>query len=265
VDQAEETLGVFLAPTGTLTGQLNKFNAKIQQWTEKLAAGRLSKSEMWTAVQSTILRTLAYPLPAINVTRPDWDKTLGPLLTTVLPRLGVCRQFPRAMVFAPTKYFGLGFRHLHTDQEIQRLKDLVFHTANDTITGRLYRASLELMHIELGSFLPLHRLSLELLGSLVTDSLIKSTWEFMSEHGLSLTADIKVELPRQDDCYLLPALQAYISDLNHLGIVNRCRLFLKALFLSDIVDGTGYEILQAAWNGDRVLGQHRLPSWPNQA
>jgi hypothetical protein len=87
----------------------------------------------------------------------------------------------------------------------------------------------------------------------------------MAEHGLSLTTDIKVELPRQDDCYLLPALQAHISDLNHLGIVNRCRLFLKALFLSDIVDGTGYEILQAAWNGDRVLGQHRLPSWPNQA
>jgi hypothetical protein len=169
VDQAEETLGVFLAPTGTLTGQLNKFNAKIQQWTEKLAAGRLSKSEMWTAVQSTILRTLAYPLPAINVTRQDWDKTLGPLLTTVLPRLGVCRHFPRAMVFAPTKYFGLGFRHLHTDQEIQRLKDLVFHTANDTITGRLYRASLELMHIELGSFLPLHRHSLELFSSFVTE------------------------------------------------------------------------------------------------
>jgi len=134
VDQAEETLGVFLAPTGTLTGQLNKFNAKIQQWTEKLAAGRLSKSEMWTAVQSTILRTLAYPLPAINVTRQDWDKTLGPLLTTVLPRLGVCRHFPRAM-----------------------------------ITGRLYRASLELMHIELGSFLPLHRHSLELFSSFVTE------------------------------------------------------------------------------------------------
>ena len=78
VDQTEETLGVFLAPTGTLTGQLNKFKAKIQQWTEQMAAGRLSKSEMWTAVQSTILRTLAYPLLAIKVTIQDWDKILGP-------------------------------------------------------------------------------------------------------------------------------------------------------------------------------------------
>ena len=138
---------------------LKNLQKKIQQWSEHIAAGRLSKSEMWMAVQSTILRTLAYPLPALNLSKKEWDGILSPLLATVLPRLGICRHFPRAMVFAPVKVFGLGFQHLYTIQEITRMKDLVYHTATNMITGRLYRASLELLHIELGSFLPLHCIS----------------------------------------------------------------------------------------------------------
>jgi len=39
VDKAEETLGVYLAPTGSMEGQINKFQQKIQQWTEHIAAG----------------------------------------------------------------------------------------------------------------------------------------------------------------------------------------------------------------------------------
>jgi hypothetical protein len=176
---------------------------------------------MWTAVQSTIFRTLAYPLPALNLSKKEWDGIMSPLLATVLPRLGICRHFPRAMVFAPVKVFGLGFQHLYMLQVITRMKDLVYHTANNMITGRLYRASLELLHVELGSFLPLHCISFSIFGILVTPSLIKSTWEFISNFGgLSLNTDIKLNPPRQDDCYLLPALQSMISETEELLAVN---------------------------------------------
>jgi hypothetical protein len=220
---------------------------------------------MWTAVQSTIFRTLAYPLPALNLSKKEWDGIMSPLLATVLPCLGICRHFPRAMVFAPVKVFGLGFQHLHTLQEITRMKDVVYHTANNTITGRLYRASLELLHIELGSFLPLHCISFSIFGILATPSLIKSTWEFMSTLGLSLNTDIKLNPPRQDDCYLLPALQSVIAETEELLAVNRCWLFLKALFLSDIVNGSGTEILAAAWNGERIICSQKSENWPNQS
>jgi hypothetical protein len=190
---------------------------------------------------------------------------MSPLLATVLPCLGICRHFPRAMVFAPVKVFGLGFQHLHTLQEITRMKDVVYHTANNTITGRLYRASLELLHIELGSFLPLHCISFSIFGILATPSLIKSTWEFMSTLGLSLNTDIKLNPPRQDDCYLLPALQSVIAETEELLAVNRCWLFLKALFLSDIVNGSGTEILAAAWNGERIICSQKSENWPNQS
>jgi hypothetical protein len=44
---------------------------------------------------------------------------------------------------------GLNFLHIFTLQEIFRLKDIIFHTANDTLTGLLYTSSLELMLVNL--------------------------------------------------------------------------------------------------------------------
>jgi hypothetical protein len=48
---------------------------------------------------------------------------MRPLLLYCLPALGICRNFPRALVFGPMEYSGLGFKHLFTDQEIARLQD----------------------------------------------------------------------------------------------------------------------------------------------
>ncbi len=107
VDQAEETLGIYLAPSGSKEGQISKLLGKVQQWNEHISDGRLTKLEIWSAVQSTILRTLAYPLPALHLSRKEWDSILSPLMGTVLPRLGICRTFPRAMVFAPLSFLVL--------------------------------------------------------------------------------------------------------------------------------------------------------------
>jgi hypothetical protein len=252
-DDAAETLGIFLAPSGSRTGQIAKLQGKVLEWVKHISSGRLSKAEMWTAVQSTILRTLSYPLPAVTLTKQEWEAILSPLLRCVLPRLGICRNFPRALVHAPSKFFGLDFKHLYTVQEITRLQGIIIHTANGTITGRLYRASFELLLIEIGSFLPLHLQDFETVGHLATDSLMKSTWEFLTDHNLQLITDLKVDLPRQDDCYLLTNIIPLIEDFDHLTQINRCQLYLRVIFLSDVVDGSGKELLAAAWNGERIL------------
>jgi hypothetical protein len=101
---------------------------------------------------------------------------MQPILQYGLPALGVCRNFPRDVVFAPQKYMGLGFKHLHTIQEITRLKDMLLHKFTNSITGELYRTSIELLIIELGISVNFRRLDYTSLHHLVTDSLVKSSW-----------------------------------------------------------------------------------------
>lgn len=62
---------------------------------------------------------------------------MAPVLRYCLPALGICRNFPRKLVFSTLDYMGIGIQHLFTLQEAVRLKDLVIHTFKDTLTGKL--------------------------------------------------------------------------------------------------------------------------------
>jgi len=42
-------------------------------------------------------------------------------------------------------------------------------------------------------------------------------------------------------------LRSVVESPEHSSLINKCRLYLWALFLSDIVDGSGQAILEDAW------------------
>jgi hypothetical protein len=134
VDIAQETLGIFMAPSGSVEGEILKLQSVIDTWVQKLSFGKLSRQDMWTALNSTIYRMLSYPLPALNLTYQQWESLLKPLLKFALPSLGVCHHYPRSLVFALEGVFGIGLPHLYTCQEIARLKDMILHTTNNTTT-----------------------------------------------------------------------------------------------------------------------------------
>ncbi len=77
---------------------------------------------------------------------------------------------------------GLGLRHLHTTQELIRLKDLIAHNFQQTDTGKLYKTSLETLYIELGLGTDLDLIPLDIIHSLASNSLVKSTCLFVRQH-----------------------------------------------------------------------------------
>jgi hypothetical protein len=101
-----------------------------------------------------------------------------PLLSFVLLRLGVCRNFPRAIIFAPLAWFGMGIKHLFTMQEITQLKELIHHISTQSVTGQLYSASWELLHIELGSHSIIPKEHFALYEALPVTFNVKNSWDF---------------------------------------------------------------------------------------
>jgi hypothetical protein len=140
------------------------------KWADNMHTGKISRDEAWLAITSTIWRMLTYRLPSLNLTKAQCEDIMAPVLLYGLPAMGVRRNFPRKMVFAPVKYMGLGFKHLYTLQEIARLKH--------TTTGRLYVTSIELLILEIGTGTSLHNIPFPTVSYLATNSLVKSTWPF---------------------------------------------------------------------------------------
>jgi hypothetical protein len=140
-NHAEETLGVWIAPDGNTNTQVKKLLDKALQWADQMRTGVIRKDETWLALHSTIWRTLSYPLNAVNITKAHWEKIMSPIINFALPTMGVCRNFPRDLVFSSYKFAGIGIRHLHTLQEIARLTDILHHTYINSTTGLLYHTS----------------------------------------------------------------------------------------------------------------------------
>jgi len=116
--EAQETLGIYLAPDGNTKKKYGKMLTLATEWADKMRTGRLSKADSWLAIMSTIMRTLAYPLSALNLTEAQYDDLLRPIVMYGLPAMGICRHFARDIVFAPKLYRGTGLKHLYIQQEI---------------------------------------------------------------------------------------------------------------------------------------------------
>jgi hypothetical protein len=134
-----------------------------------------------------------------------------------------------------------------------RLCNIVQHTHQSSIAGLLYLRSLELLYTELGTVSPLHSIDFKKWSALTTDSLIKSSWKFLWSNQLELHTSLKKEGERTGDLPIMEGITTEAMSLEELLAINKCRLYLRACFLSDITDGSGEQLLQEAWTGDRPL------------
>jgi len=222
------------------------------------------RADAWLAIQSTIWCTLSYPLPAINLLKTQCKLMMKPILTYGLPAMGICRNFPRTLVFAPKKVLGLDFKHLFMEQEIYRIKDIILYMHLRATTGKLYRTSFEILFIELGLGTNLSKISKESIAGLATLSLATSSLLFLSQHKLVLKHDIKLKIPRQGDSILMSQFLHHNISIPDLARLNRCRLHLQAYFLSDITTRDGIYISDPAWFGEAQFNPIKAQFWPRQ-
>jgi hypothetical protein len=159
-------------------------------------------------------------------------------------------------------YMGLNIQHLFTIQEIVRAKDMIFHSFNDTLTGRLYMTSLELFFLELG-FIPTHfTYDIATLDRLTTNSHVKSTMIFLWQHNIILRHSIAIKPLRENDLCIMSTLFDLQIPGNELLACNHCRLYLRACMLSELSNGDGTLLQDDAWLGIPLLTDHKDKSWP---
>ena len=213
------------------------------------------------------MRTLAYPLPALNLSEPECIKIMKPVLDASLAKTRVSRHFPQSVIYGPKQEKGLGYSDLFLQQGLSHISIIQQHLNTKTITGSFLRNSIELMKIEIGLGYNLFSLDFEVYGTYATDCWIKSTWAFSYIHHINIkeTVTSNVILRRQNDAYIMEAitnLQRYgKAELNH---INRCRLYLQVTALSNITTACGQYFTHSAYHCsyDSTIPHHY--DWPVQ-
>ena len=124
---------------------------KVKEWTEELRPHFLKRYDVFPVLKTTILKSLEYPSALSTLSYDQWTDVMKPVLRVCLPKAGVCRNFPREMVYAPLNYQGLGIPHPFSTQLFHHLDMLLRHPANATQTGTYLHAVMESHQLETGT------------------------------------------------------------------------------------------------------------------
>jgi hypothetical protein len=98
------------------------------------------------------MKMIEYPLLALTLTERQCSNIMVLiLLMSSLPACGICRSFPRDIVFVPTKFQGVGLKNIYITMGLLRIDLILASEGNaNSITGGLVRTSIEATKLELG-------------------------------------------------------------------------------------------------------------------
>jgi hypothetical protein len=212
------------------------------------------------------MKTLEYPLAAITLTKLQWDYILSPTITATLPRAGFVRTIKRDLVYGPEGTMGMEIRHPHVLQFLRQLGTVMHQMQHPTmITPQLMITTLEQVMLEVG------------IGGMLADILWDHVREYMTElwwRGLLVYLH-QHEIHLHTPVGLLPTNTTQDSFLVSLFIqrgyrkadlrkLNECRMFLRVVCVSDLVDMAGRRTESWAWDGTPPTVQYGATdySWP---
>jgi hypothetical protein len=102
------------------------------------------------AYNAFYIPSMGYGTPVTTLLKKDCEEIQRPVVNAILPKMGIARTEPRAVVFGTAQYGVLGLTHLAALQGHTRLQYLLGHLRCGDATGRLMRMLLEYTQLECG-------------------------------------------------------------------------------------------------------------------
>jgi hypothetical protein len=263
---ASKTLGVFIAPDSNRKAQMEYMQNKAKDFASEMRIkGPKTKNDHWIDLVHTIRKTMDYPMAATQLKEREWDDIMSTLHKAALPRCGLVRTFPHAVLYGPKKFQGSGQEHPYFKQEILHIYELVKEINRKTQQGIQYRITVEQLKIEQGYPGNWTDAPYPLLSSGTTYSLIQTIWKFCYSWSISIQDNFgSIPLSRVDDEFLMPSFVMARYGKSDLKTLNECRLYLHAITLADISTIKGDTLTEQAYNGKRADQHLHNLEWPRQ-
>ena len=261
---AKEMLGVFLAPNGDSTAQIAHMKKKSNTWASHIKSGNLATDVAWTALTTTILKSLEYPLAATSLSKQQIKSIVYPALGAGLQASGICRNFPRAVLYGPLRYQGLNLQNLYHTQSIRHIKDIVDQTWRDTPSAKLLLANIEGIKLDAGIGGSIFKRGVPLTWLTSNNLWVTETLKFCQTYDITFAepgASLKTK--RENDSFLMEGFIAARASLTELKALNRCRIYMQVTTVSDISNGEGTKLHKNVFNRKK-LGRRDTHVWPIQ-
>ena len=240
---SERYLGVRVGITGSMADEWD-YRMKQSIAFSEVVKTIASRKEAVVAYRSYYRPKFEYPLPVTTMSKTQLDSIERPSITALLSTMGYNRNFPRAVVFGPVQYGGIGLKSLYSQQGYLGIKWFIKTVREESRVTELLRTLVFTTQLEAG--IGTHILSSSVHRKRILQYLTP-TWlthiiTFLEEHGLNLLLDNQwgwlPNLQRQEDAYLMDIFlrKTPYYTVSELRSINRVRIFLQAYSRSCITD-----------------------------
>jgi hypothetical protein len=250
VSDSYKLLGVNIAFDGGSDAQSKLFHKKCENLAVAFNRCRLSAEDTQQGYRSIFLPGAKYGLAACSIPILNLKKSQQIITRAVLPKLGYNRHFPTPVVYAPTKFGGIGLQDMAIEQGIAHATFVIGHLrANTDIATSLY--------ILLESHMVMTGTTISPLQDTTTYNHVAAPWldtlrSFLHRTNSHITTpNLRCpSLLRTNDQSIMNVAITLGLTTNQLDQVNRCRIWLQVITLAEITDIDGVEILTCAIHGN---------------
>jgi hypothetical protein len=168
-----------------------------------------------------------------------------------LSKSGVNPHLPRDLVFGDITQQGLGFPDLYVHQGSYKVARFIKFISNmKHITRSLMQISYELLIIKTGCMNPFD-MDYPWFQKMVSRSYLTSLWEFVFKYQIEIRCNRQgAQPPRLNDDTIMSKVINQIEG-RELYLFNMCRLWIRMMWMSDIMSMDGEYISWAAEGGIR--------------
>ena len=176
-------------------------------------------------------------------------------MSIIIPRCGFNRHTKQAILYGPLELGGASFRPLYMQQGIGQTTLFLRHWRKNSVAGKLLQIALRWFQVQAGVSYPILQQVSSPLPQLES-KWIASLRTFLHSIGASIWVDNPgiPKLQRMHDVVLMDVIQssARFTD-QEIRKLNYCRLYLKAVTLSDITTVSGTSLDSSKLTGEISL------------
>ena len=265
VSESIKGLGIYFNPLGCWKHQYEDLFGKVETWCNIIRTSSLSPHEVYVGATTGIARTIHYGLPLTSFSKKQCNSIDTAFYGTILPRMKMNRHLPKAYRYAPKRYHGLGLPQTIITQYIAKVKRLIFHMNQNTELGISMVSLMETFHLSMGVHTPIFELEYDKFHFLLESCWMKDIWCISSKYKIQICGSYTTpQLQRAGDFSIMEKLvRSNKFTQNELLQINRIRVFLQVLFMSDVTNVSGTHLRQEMVKMQRNSRKSRW-EWPYQ-
>ena len=262
-NQAERVLGIRLLLTGEMKYEFEYRRSQLLQFGQKLYKSPLTHKEVHSAYQSRYKSIATYPYTITTFTTSELNQIQKKPIYLLLPKLGMNRHMPRAVIFGPKQLGGREIMDLRLEQPAKNFITTVGHMRRGDKVADALRATLNDLQIEIGREKPFFELDPEQHPYVTQNTRWLYTWKMAIEFDISIKV-YQHWVPPTSYQHDQNIMQKAIMDKAYQGknkyklqTINLCRLYQQAFYIGDLAAPDGLTIKKQYLDGTE---QHKHPS-----